>query len=157
MNELSKRIVCTLTALLLSGSTLLLQSCKDGASKKESPGRNDSIDYRLTVGAIERAFKARQSDVNIVEKGTIVKVLSDDVFGSKHQRFIVELTTGHTVLVAHNIDLAPRVPELRRGQPIVFCGEYEWNPKGGVIHWTHRDPKGWHKDGWLEYQGKRYQ
>jgi hypothetical protein len=45
---------------------------------------------------------------------------------------------------------------VREGEMIEFYGEYEWNDKGGVIHWTHHDPKGKHAGGWLRYQGKLY-
>jgi len=89
--------------------------------------------------------------------GQVVRILSDDNDGSRHQRFILELSPGRTVLVAHNIDLAPRVPSLREGDRVSFYGEYETNPQGGVIHWTHHDPQGMHVAGWLEHNGKRYQ
>lgn len=70
---------------------------------------------------------------------------------------ILKLENGLTVLVAHNIDLAPRVEGLRKGEIVEFYGEYEYSPKGGVIHWTHHDPQAKHVDGWLKYQGKSYQ
>lgn len=89
--------------------------------------------------------------------GQVIRILSDDNDGSRHQRFILELSPGRTVLVAHNIDLAPRVPSLREGDRVSFYGEYETNSQGGVIHWTHHDPQGSHVAGWLEHNGKRYQ
>lgn len=90
-------------------------------------------------------------------RGLVLRVLSDDNEGSRHQRFILELSSGRTVLVAHNIDLAPRIPGLENGDAVSFYGEYETNDRGGVIHWTHHDPQGRHPDGWLEHEGKRYQ
>ncbi len=89
--------------------------------------------------------------------GTVVRVLSDDNDGSRHQRFILELGSERTLLVAHNIDLAPRIPSLSKGDTVAFYGEYETNQQGGVIHWTHHDPQGRHAAGWLEHEGQRYQ
>jgi len=89
--------------------------------------------------------------------GRVVRVLSDDNEGSRHQRFILELSSGQTLLVAHNIDLAPRISSLTAGDTVGFYGEYETNSRGGVIHWTHHDPQGRHVAGWLEHRGRRYQ
>ncbi len=89
--------------------------------------------------------------------GTVTRILPDDNDGSRHQRFILRLSSGRTLLIAHNIDLAPRVSSLRTGDTVAFYGEFEANPQGGVIHWTHRDPRGRHTEGWLEHNGRRYQ
>ena len=107
-------------------------------------------------GAIETAFKNQQSDVLIQGSGVVIQILPDDTKGSRHQRFILKLASGQTLLIAHNIDLAPRIPGLKKGDRVDFCGEYEWNSKGGVIHWTHHDPAGRHKGGWLKCRGKTY-
>ena len=96
------------------------------------------------------------SGVMIDATGTVSKVLSDDNEGSRHQRFILELPSGHTVLVAHNIDLAERVP-LASGDRVSIHGQYEWNDRGGVLHWTHHDPAGRHEGGWIEHSGQRYE
>jgi len=89
--------------------------------------------------------------------GTVVRVLADDNDGNRHQRFILKLGSERTLLVAHNIDLAPRIPSLSKGDTVSFYGEYETNSQGGVIHWTHHDPQGRHAAGWLEHEGRRYQ
>lgn len=90
-------------------------------------------------------------------EGTVVRVLSDDNRGSRHQRFIVRLASGRTLLIAHNIDLAPRVEGLEAGETVAFSGEFEDNDKGGVVHWTHQDPAGRHVAGWIRYRGRVYQ
>jgi len=87
----------------------------------------------------------------------VLKILPDDLEGSRHQRFILRLSSGQKLLVAHNIDLAPRISSLRRGDKVEFSGEYEWNAKGGVIHWTHHDSTGRHIGGWLKHDGQTYQ
>ena len=120
------------------------------------PGQDASTQTASAEGVIEQAFANRTSDLMVTATGRVEKVLADDLKGSKHQRFLVELPSGHTILVAHNIDLAPRVPDLREGTSITVRGEYEWNEKGGVVHWTHHDPRGRHEDGWIEYRGQRY-
>jgi hypothetical protein len=104
--------------------------------------------------AIEIAFSEHNSNVQVEQNGRVLHILPDDLDGSKHQRFIVELPSGHTVLVSHNIDIAPRIDGLQKGEAVAFRGEYEWNEKGGVVHWTHHDPAGRHDDGWIDYRGK---
>ena len=103
------------------------------------------------------AFSERLSGVQAEGNGTVIKILSDDNEGSRHQRFILKLQSGQTLLIAHNIDLAPRLSNLREGDTVAFNGEYEWNSKGGVIHWTHHDPNGYHEAGWLKHNGQIYQ
>lgn len=104
---------------------------------------------------VARAFDERRSDLWVELEGTVERVLADDDRGSRHQRWILRLGSGQTVLVAHNIDLASRVP-LAAGDRVRLRGEYEWNERGGVIHWTHHDPGGDHAGGWIEHEGKRY-
>ena len=87
----------------------------------------------------------------------VVKVLHDDEDGSRHQKFLLRLPSGLTVLIAHNIDLAPRIEDLRAGDSVEFNGDYEWNAKGGIVHWTHHDPASRHVSGWLKRKGRIYQ
>lgn len=101
------------------------------------------------------AYHAHQSDVWLEVEGKVSKLLPDDLDGSRHQRFIVRLDETLTVLVAHNIDLAPKVP-LIVGDRVRMRGEYEWNQKGGVLHWTHHDPGG-KSGGWIDHHGERYE
>lgn len=107
--------------------------------------------------ALQHAFANGQSDVQVKGAGIVKKLLRDDNDGSRHQKFIVMLGSGETVLISHNIDLAPRINDLSEGDRVDFFGEYEWNSKGGVIHWTHHDPAGRHIAGWIKHQGKTYQ
>ena len=76
---------------------------------------------------------------------------------SKHQRFILRLENNQTLLIAHNIDLAPRVANIKKGDKVEFYGEYEYNKKGGVIHWTHKSSSTRHQHGWLKHNGNLYQ
>jgi len=106
---------------------------------------------------VSRAFHDRLNNVQVMSEGTVTRVLADDNEGSRHQRFLLRLKSGQTVLIAHNIDVAPRVTDLRPGDNVAFSGEYEWNERGGVVHWTHKDPSGNHVPGWLRFDGKVYQ
>ncbi len=106
---------------------------------------------------IERSYQKGRSHVQVSGEGTVIKVLRDDNEGSRHQKFILRLSSGQTLLVAHNIDLAPRINSISAGDKVQFNGEYEWNNKGGVVHWTHHDPNGDHAGGWLKHKGKSYE
>jgi hypothetical protein len=128
---------------------------KSGAATAESPA-NPAVE-RAADDALARAYDQHLSNVQVEGSGVLAKVLKDDNDGSPHQRLIVRLSSGQTILIAHNIDLAPRVEAPQEGGAIEFAGEYEWNDKGGVVHWTHRDPSGRHSAGWLRYDGRLYQ
>jgi hypothetical protein len=107
--------------------------------------------------SLKTAYDNHQSNVQVKGSGTVIRILKDDNKGSRHQKFILKLSSGLTVLIAHNIDLAPRINSISNGDVIQFYGEYEWNNKGGVVHWTHRDPNGYHVGGWLKRNGRTYQ
>lgn len=107
--------------------------------------------------ALARALESRASGVQIQGQGSVIKILPDDNVGSRHQKFILKLRSGQTLLIAHNIDITPRIGSLRTGDTVAFNGEYEWNSAGGVIHWTHHDPGGRHVAGWLKHGGQTYQ
>lgn len=119
-------------------------------------GRDDpGYDVSIAPGqVVSDAFLAGVSGVMVESSGTVVRMLSDDLEGSRHQRFIVEVARGHTVLISHNIDLAERVP-VSGGDTVRFRGQYEWNERGGVVHWTHHDPAGRRPGGWIEAGGRR--
>ncbi|MEG3222182.1 DUF3465 domain-containing protein [Vibrio gigantis] len=116
-----------------------------------------SIGAQANDRQLKQAYNNHQSDVQIQGSGTVVRLLRDDNDGSRHQKFILKLDSKQTLLVAHNIDLAPRIPNLKVGDRVQFYGEYEWNQKGGVMHWTHHDPNNRHPDGWLKHNGKKYE
>ncbi len=105
---------------------------------------------------VGRAFASRASDVQVEGEGRVTRVLPDDLDGRPHQRFILRLASGQTLLVVHNIELAPRIEGLKEGDSVRFNGEYVWNEKGGLIHWTHHDPEGRHVTGWLKHKGKTF-
>ncbi len=103
---------------------------------------------------LQDAIIQQRSDVFVEFQAEIIKLLADDNKGSRHQKFIVKFNS-NTILVAHNIDLAPRVP-VKKGDVINIRGEYEWNDQGGVVHWTHHDPQNKRVGGWIELNGKKF-
>jgi len=107
--------------------------------------------------ALENAYQNRARNHQVRGSGTVIKLLLDDNEGSRHQRFILRLNSGKTLLVSHNIDLAPRIDSLQVGDTVEFNGEYEWSAKGGVVHWTHHDPQGRHESGGIKHQDQLYQ
>ncbi|MBT3350468.1 MAG: DUF3465 domain-containing protein [Nitrospinaceae bacterium] len=102
-----------------------------------------------------QASVERRSGVWLSSGGEVVRLLKDDLKGSRHQRFIIRLKGGQTLLISHNIDLAPRVP-LATGDEVEVRGRYEWNAKGGLLHWTHHDPEGKRPGGWIRLEGNVY-
>lgn len=122
-----------------------------------SPVTHASTEQTRSYDVVQAAFNEQKSGVQVNGEGVVSRLLADDNDGSRHQRFILTLPSGQTLLVAHNIDLAPRIASLKSGDSVSFNGVYEWNAKGGVIHWTHNDPSGRHEAGWLRHAGQTYQ
>ncbi|MDZ4836056.1 MAG: DUF3465 domain-containing protein [Candidatus Melainabacteria bacterium] len=106
--------------------------------------------------AIVDAQNNRQRNVVVTITARVKRLLPDDTQGSPHQRFLLQLSNGSTVLVAHNTSLAPHVP-LREGDMVTICGEYIWNEKGGVLHYTHHTTNNKHRGGYIEYNRQTYQ
>lgn len=118
-----------------------------------------SVLYVLTCGEVpnntpEALYQAKSSGKMIKFDGVVTTILNDDEIGSHHQRFILKRQTS-TLLISHNIDLAHRIP-VEVGDKVTVYGQYEWNEKGGVVHWTHDDPDKEHPAGWVKHKGVQY-
>ena len=118
-----------------------------------SPAQETPVDF---VEILQEAYDNKLSDIQVQGEGVVTRILSDDLEGDRHQRFVLRVSPKQTVLISHNIDVAARVPNLNINDTVEFYGEYEWNVEGGVIHWTHHDPDGYHLDGWIKYSGNTY-
>lgn len=136
-----------------------VQATVHDTPKASTDVTTQQIEEKVTHGTelIAQAYSKKLSNVQVEGSGKVIAVLRDDNGGSRHQKFLLELSNRQTLLVAHNIDLAPRIDSLNKGDTVQFYGEYEYSDKGGVMHWTHHDPNGRHADGWLKHNGKTYQ
>ncbi len=144
------------TIILLSA--IILAAVYFGFSQPKSVTLHNLVETSQSRDdTLASAFNNRTNNLQVEGQGTVIKILSDDLAGTRHQRFIIRLSSGQTLLIAHNIELAPRIISLREGDKIFFYGQYEWNAKGGTIHWTHYDPAGRHTAGWIEHNGTKYQ
>ena len=84
------------------------------------------------------------------------RLLPDDTRGLPHQKFLIDLNNGTSVLIAHDTKMAPHVP-IKEGDIVTIHGEYIWNDRGGLIHWTHHTDTARHEGGWIELAGQKYQ
>jgi hypothetical protein len=156
--------LAAIAVIALLALPLLGRSSSKPAPTNPVPAQEQTVRVKEHVapstpssGVIEQAFRNHSSALPVTETGTVAKILADDTEGSRHQRFIVRLASGHTILIAHNIDIAPRVAGLREGDQVTFSGNYEWKPQGGVVHWTHHDPSGRHAAGYIFHNDRNYQ
>ncbi len=168
-----KRIAITavsLIALLIAARLGLLPTDQSNTSSSGGPtaiAANPSTPATLageSTDPLRAAITQGLEDVWLTTTARVSKVLPDDNDGSRHQRFIIaiepEARSPHgmqdTVMIAHNIDLAPRAP-IQVGDTVTIRGEYIYKDNGGVIHWTHHDPRGRKQGGWIEHNGTRYE
>ncbi|MGD8631033.1 MAG: DUF3465 domain-containing protein [Gammaproteobacteria bacterium] len=144
LHLLRNRVLPLLVVLAL----LLWQHFQSGTDFRS--GSSDVVS-----GEVAATFTAQHAGQWVEVAGRVARLLADDEEGSRHQRFILEVESGQTLLVSHNIDLAKRLP-LARNDQVALRGRYEWNDRGGVVHWTHHDPAGRLQGGWVVHEGTRY-
>jgi hypothetical protein len=108
--------------------------------------------------AVCAAYSAGRSHVEVVADGSVKRILGiQPGVVSPHEGFLMELGAGCrlVVRVEANTDFTGPIA-LVPGERVVVKGEYEYYPLGGVIHWTHRDPRGRHEGGYIEARGRTY-
>jgi Protein of unknown function (DUF3465) len=101
-----------------------------------------------------QADHAIQREITV--QALVKKLLPTDTEGLPHQKFLIELSNGSTILIAHDLKYAPAVP-IQPGDVLRIHGEYIWNKLGGLIHWTHHSDTPKHDSGWIDFNGMRYQ
>ncbi|MFC1397354.1 DUF3465 domain-containing protein [Acinetobacter lactucae] len=159
-NKKNLSIGCVIILLIAAYFGLDLSGHKQSQSTSSTipaAQRNETTLLNNGVDTVKAAYEQKKSNVQVQGSGRVKAILRDDNDGSRHQKFILVLKSGVSILVAHNIDLAPKISNLNKGDIVEFYGEYEYNPKGGVLHWTHHDPQGRHEAGWLKHDGQIYQ
>lgn len=137
------------------------QGHQNSVPPPNTPAQSNAVnvkDHTAAVAKIQQALREQNTEAKfwVTLSGKVIKLLKDDREGAMHQRFLIEIAPHTTLLIAHNIDLAKRVP-VQQDTLVTLRGEYVWNDKGGVLHWTHHDPKNRIQGGWIDYQGLRYQ
>lgn len=164
----SSGVAATVLTVLVATVLVVLQQIQSHPKQGQNPPggpapatTTSQTDRSVDQGvrAVLDAYAHERSDVHVEIEAVVTKLLPDDDEDDAHQRFIVRLEGfDHTILISHNIDLAPRVP-VGAGDRVRIKGEYEWTEQGGVIHWTHHNPNRnpRHPGGWIEHEGTRYE
>jgi hypothetical protein len=115
------------------------------------------------------AFQSARSHTELTVTGRVTRVLGVRQGPSGlHEGFILlvpnrcspgnqgQCPAQMSVRVEDNVTITGFVP-LHPGQIATVHGQYEYDSRGGVIHWTHHDPAGRHESGYIEIDAKRYQ
>lgn len=158
-------------ALILVGVVGILSACSSTVSPASSqsssspqvpaefgsPNTTDSSSSQsIDQSQLLQAQANQAKKVEIIFSARVKKILPDDTKGLPHQRLLLSVENGSTVLLAHDIKYAPKVP-VQVGDMLVIKGEYIWNRKGGVVHWTHHSDSPRHEGGYIEFGGQRYE
>ena len=124
-------------------------------SPEPSTSANTSQEL-VSQDGILQAQANRDRKVEVLFSSRVGRLLPDDTKGLPHQQFLVDLNNGSRVKIAHDIKYAPRVP-IQPGDTVTIKGEFIWNRKGGVVHWTHHSDTPRHEGGYIDFGGKRYE
>ncbi len=113
------------------------------------------------VAKVRQSFRAMQSKVWVETEGTVSRLLRDDTNpdNGRHQIFLLRLAPDLQVKISHDYDDAGYLDGLKVGDHLKLQGRYEFEERGGVIHFTHRAdrPTKNKPGGWIDFNGKRYQ
>lgn len=101
---------------------------------------------------IESAFQARTSGQVVQLRGVVRNVLPDEREAPRRQRLTLELSSGRTLLVTHDLEASERVPAAV-GDALELRGRYEWTNRGGLVSGTHTSPDEGGAEGWIRHAG----
>jgi Protein of unknown function (DUF3465) len=106
------------------------------------------------------AWSMHRSYVQVTATGSVARVLGTRLGPSgMHEGFLLHLRgaegRGLTVRVEDNVDITGQIP-LQPGDDAVVRGEYIYDPRGGLIHYTHHDPRGRHPSGYIRVNGRLF-
>ena len=105
------------------------------------------------------AYAGQLTDGEVVGEGTVHGILGTRRGPSgEHEGFLLQLDGDCDLVlkVETNTDITGPVP-LHEGERVTVKGVYIFNAMGGLIHWTHHDPRGRHDNGYVLADGKLYQ
>jgi len=147
--------------VLLIAALFALQSCQSapnqtGGDYSSVPSTAQSSNISYGDAQIIKAQNDHAIKVEVTVEAPVRKLLREDDEGLPHQKFLISLSNGTTILIAHDLKMADHVP-IQPGDIVRIHGEYIWNPRGGLIHWTHHTDTPYHEGGWIELNGRRYE
>ena len=108
--------------------------------------------------ALCQAIASRASGAEVIADGTVAQLLGTATGPSgAHEGFILRLRSGcaATLRVETNVAFTGPIP-LHPGERVVVKGEYDHDPDGDVIHFTHSELHGRHPGGYVEAGGVYY-
>lgn len=131
----------------LAALALALGGCASGAHNLQS--------------AISTCAAQPQGYVEVyIPDARVVRVLGErEGRSGMHEGFLITAPDGSQSVarafkVEDNTDITGPIP-LQRGDAVSLLGQFECDDS--VIHWTHHDPRGRHRSGYIEVHGTRYQ
>jgi hypothetical protein len=137
--------------LLLCALLAALAACAPSGQSAGSDAGN---------AAVYQSWAQQRSKVEVTASGSVAKVLGTRRGPSGvHTGFLLHLRgsegRGLTVRVEDNVDLTGPIP-IRAGDDVEVRGEYIYDPRGGLIHYTHRDPRGRRAGGYVRIGNRMY-
>lgn len=151
----SKRHIPSLFFLVAVTILPILASAWGCSNQSEQRAQAEQTTYSASSSQISAdqevldAQKKNMSKIHVTFSALVYKLLPDDTKGIPHQRFLLRLSNNTTVLVAHNTNLGPYLT-IHPGDWVDISGEYIWNKKGGLVHYTHPSTNGFTKGGWIK-------
>lgn len=120
------------------------------APSSRSAARQSAVGCRI----VGHDFRYHRSGLWVTLRARVTRLLPDSQGRYRHQRFIVRCRNGQSILIVNDVSIGARVP-VRKGDTVGVRGEYVWNERGGLVHFTHHSDTG-APGGWILWHSHVY-
>lgn len=145
----SSRLNKTVSIAFLSAFTAVILSVASSLTWAAPGDVHDDKQLQTAIQNKKNAYFVEAANLSVTQ------LLPDDTQGLPHQKWVATLSNGLKIQIVYNLNMGLKVP-IKVGDKFAVGGQFIWTDQGGLVHWTHEDPKQVRPDGYVMYNNVIY-